>query len=116
MRASVLIVRGAEKFVVSGPHILECFNGQFRVKFTDVICPNCGFSATPWIPVEKVAPTADGKRNVEIAQLKARLDAVFKHLEKYRGTKEPDYCCADCIEDIAKEVGFSFDNGVGGVK
>ena len=116
MMARVLIVRGADKFVVSGPQILECFNGQFRVKFTDVICPNCGFPATPWVPVEKVAPTADGERNVEIAKLKARLEAVVKHLKKYKGTKEPDYCCADCIEDIAKEVGFSFDNGVGGVK
>ena len=50
----------------------------------------------------------------ESANIKARMDAVVKHLEKYKGTKEPDYCCADCIEDIAKEVGFSF--AIGEVK
>ena len=52
----------------------------------------------------------------QAAEMKERLAAVVKHLEKYKGTKEPDYCCADCIEDIAKEVGFSFASGDGGVE
>lgn len=52
----------------------------------------------------------------ENAQLKSRLEAVVKHLEKYKGTKEPDYCCADCIEDVAKEVGFSFASGERGAE
>lgn len=52
----------------------------------------------------------------QAADDKERLEAIVKHLEKYKGTKEPDYCCADCIEDIAKDVGFSFDSGDGGAK
>ena len=52
----------------------------------------------------------------QAAEMKERLAAVVKHLEKYKGTKEPDYCCADCIEDIAKEVGFSFASGEGGAE
>ena len=55
---------------------------------------------------------ADEKEENE--NIKARMAAVVKHLEKYKGTKEPYYCCADCIEDIAKEVGFSF--AIGEVK
>ena len=54
------------------------------------------------------------RREMEV--LHRRLEAVVKHLEKYKGTKEPDYCCADCIEDIAKEVGFSFASGDGGAE
>ena len=52
----------------------------------------------------------------QAADDKERMEAVVKHLEKYKGTKEPDYCCADCIEDIAKEVGFSFASGDGGAE
>ena len=52
----------------------------------------------------------------QAADDKERLEAVVKHLEKYKGTKEPDYCCADCIEDIAKEIGFSFASGEGGAE
>ena len=52
----------------------------------------------------------------QAADDKERMEAVVKHLEKYNGTKEPDYCCADCIEDIAKEVGFSFASGDGGAE
>ena len=51
-----------------------------------------------------------------LALAAGEMDAVLKHLEKYKGTKEPDYCCADCIEDIAKEVGFSFASGDGGAE
>lgn len=58
MSASVFIVRGGEKFAVNCASILESFNGHFKVKFTDVLCPNCGVAETPWMPVEKVAPTA----------------------------------------------------------
>lgn len=47
----------------------------------------------------------------QAADDKERMESVLKHLEKYKGTEEPDYCCADCIEDIAKEVGFSFVRG-----
>ena len=52
----------------------------------------------------------------QAADDKERMEAVVKHLEKYKGTKEPDYCCADCIEDSAKDVGFSFASGDGGEK
>lgn len=59
---------------------------------------------------------ADALMLKQSAEMKERLAAVVKHLEKYKGTKEPDYCCADCIEDIAKEVGFSFASGEGGAE
>lgn len=58
MSASVFIVRGVEKFAVNCASVLEAFNGHFKVKFTDVLCPNCGVAETPWMTVEKVAPTA----------------------------------------------------------
>lgn len=58
MSASVFIVRGVEKFAVNCASVLEAFNGHFKVKFTDVLCPNCGVAATSWIPVERVEPKA----------------------------------------------------------
>ena len=83
------------------------------------------FTATKLREMESIVASGDiGPATRETVALmlkqaaddKERLEAVVKHLEKYKGTKEPDYCCADCIEDIAKEVGFSFARGEGGAE
>lgn len=70
MSDTIIIKRNGEKFAVDCSTVLEAFNGNLKVKFDGIICPNCGASDSCWIPVRKVeeeGEVAKLKRQVKIA-------------------------------------------------